>query len=208
MRQNIYLQDGQKRTTSYDQLLGKTFTVIATRPLVSNYFKIELKTETGETVYYDMSGNSEYGYPFEVIGGLTIPKEYYCEEIEQHTFDKTNIYEAGPYFGVRLRKEITPGKPDDYSLNIFVFMEHDIKPQTTGTLILENNKMVEFNAYIIAQFMDGKSFKYQFSVIPSAKEVELLKNNKILGVKIGDKVAPIQGGSKIKNVFACLVTKK
>jgi len=203
-----YIEDPQKRATNYTDLLDKTFTVVSAGPVEMGHSKLQLKAANGETMYYNLNTKLAFNYPFEVIGGLTIPAEYYCEEITQSTFDNSTIYESNPALGVMLRREITPGKPDLSSITIFVFMEHNIKPQTTGTLILENNKTVVFNARMIAQHISAKLFKYQFSVIPSAKEIELLKNNKILGVKIGDKIAPIQGGNKTKNVFACLVTKK
>ena len=75
--------------SKYNNMVGRVFKVTEVTPIkdVSNdgRYKIKLLSDKKETLYFEYESKYEHTFPFEVIGGLTVPPDFYCSKIETET---------------------------------------------------------------------------------------------------------------------------
>lgn len=206
-----YLNTENKYYSSYSQLLGKTFKVLSVSPPDPKLeiCVITLEDINGKQVYYKYLPTLYDGpdYPFEVIGGLDLPADFYCDNVEENKQGNQTIYRTGTGGNVIVSREIEKGKPDIYMLVIKCFIEANLPNQKTGTLVLDNNKTIAFHSTIMSEYHDGTNYKYSFGIVLNPKEVELIKTNKILGVKIADKLVAFTDTEKTQGVINCIAKK-
>ena len=192
--------------TKKDALLGKVFKVTATKPL-SGFDNPSLLTLVGENdlhVYYMYHPALSYEYPFEVIGGLTLPDGFYCDLVKESKFGDTVSYSAFTDDGSKVSKDVSP-KGTEYYLTLIAFLPKDSKPLQSATIILEGDKVLTKKSdLIIPQFQTSISFKYTYTILLNPKELALLKANKIVGIKFGEQVANLIVGNKVQGVLNCL----
>jgi hypothetical protein len=204
-----YLPSSARSSYTDPAIEGKKFKVTSVEPVVENsrpYMYLSLEAEDKSTLYYKYSPTmAEFSYPFEVTGGLTVPADFYCDFVEKNIFGTITAYDANVGIGMKLSKRISDGKTS-YTLHITTFIESEGKTARGAVLVLENNKKIATNPDlpIVPTYQSGKSYKYMHGFELSPKDVELLKSNKVLGLRLLDKVVPITTGVKIQGVLSCM----
>jgi hypothetical protein len=199
-------EPGEKVHTARKAILGKTFKVIDLSRSGNDMRRVTLELEGPDNlkIYYRYNDNFDFGYPFEVIGGLTLPADFYCQYIETGTseFGTTSKASVGP--GTNVNKNVD-SKETSYYITFALFLPKDSKPLSSCTLILDGQKsIVKKTDLIIPEFHDGATFKYSFALILTPQDVAQIKANKIKGLRLGDQVVPLPNGEKIKGVLTCL----
>ncbi|WP_159799284.1 hypothetical protein [Flavobacterium sp. MK4S-17] len=98
--------------SDYDALVDKVFTVVSFEPYDkygTQKFKIKLENSETGTLYYDYNPKFSSMFPFEVIGGLDYPENFFCDRItETETNDESTRRYEFPYAdGIRLIKSVS-----------------------------------------------------------------------------------------------------
>lgn len=190
-----------------EALIGKTFKVLSSERYegYGNPYRLKLEAPDKTLLYYGYRTSiGDFDFPFEVIGGLTIPDEYYCDLAEKMQSGESTIYTVNAGIGLNLVKMVTP-KTTTITLTVIEFIESDGKYGNGVALLLENNKKIAFpELTIIPMVNDAKHYKYMHTFEFSKKDLELLKTNKVIGVKFIDKVVPIDNGAQIQGALNCI----
>ena len=196
-----------KVTTPEKELLGRSFTITAIDSSANNARKkydytFTLNGDT-ETLYYEYRPDIGNGhYAFEVKGGLDLPEGFYCDFVEKSEYDYTAQVPE-----IRLRQNYDHGTTKNQTSATFIFFD---KFSLTGvksiTLLLENNKTIEQVINETYGSPQSKSYKYNFTIMLEDKEIELLKTNKLIGVKLQDKVHTFHSGTgvRLSGILTCL----
>lgn len=93
-------------TTPHAELVGKVFKVVSYTPhkhLGTTKYKLKLENDK-ISLYYNYNPKFVSDFPFEVIGGLTYPEGYFCEQAVQKPSEpgKSKEYEFAFVNGVKL----------------------------------------------------------------------------------------------------------
>jgi len=201
----IYKENNRSKTSS-SSLTNRTFKVVSSEftsdtPFPYHVFKLEDK-QTKELIYYmyNMKLARNDIYPFTVVGGLDVPADFYCDYVETYGGDNP-IYFIENMSIYKLQKKMLKGKAK-YSLNLIMTAE----PLTQEGIVvnLENNMSITRPDYPIIS--DKRTFG---SFELTAKEIELLKNNKITGFTLGKTKGFIgdREAIAIKEGLKCLMSK-
>jgi hypothetical protein len=194
-----------KVSTPEKELLGRSFTVTAidSTKALGNYAYILTLAGNTETIYYRYNPPTVGDhYPLEVTGGLDLPDGFYCDYVEKSEYDYTAQVPE-----IWLRQSYDHGTTKNQTSATFTFFDNF---QLTGlksvTLILENNKTIEQVINETYGSPQSKSFKYNFTIMLKDKEIELLKANKLVGVKLQDKVHTFHSGTgvRLSGILTCL----
>ena len=72
--------------SKYKSLVGKVFKVLSYKPYTDSirerYYKLEIKNPETGIIYFDYDPKYSFRFPFEVVGGLDLPEDFYCKKIE------------------------------------------------------------------------------------------------------------------------------
>ena len=98
--------------SDYDSLIDKVFIVKQAIPYVNEIndkcFKLVLDNKELGVIYYDYNPIFETDFNFEVIGGLKLPDDFYCENITKEIDKFTGeIKYRADYNGLSIVKTIT-----------------------------------------------------------------------------------------------------
>jgi hypothetical protein len=195
------------------ELLGREFTVIAVdstywEPVKRYDYKFTLKDAKNEVIYYRFVRNSTpYDYfPFTVAGGLDLPAGFYCDYIEKVKYSSDpDEYHAYIDDGMFFNREMNYDKQIKYGMSFAIYSDYEAKGIINEiSLIMENGKTIKQPQSTFAKYSTHNLSKYEFSMIFDKKEMELIMNNKVLGIKIKDKVIPFKHGQKLLDVSKCM----
>lgn len=195
------------------ELLGRTFTVAAVDSVLDydekNYrYKFTLQDAANEVIYYKYRSSSAYHmFAFEVKGGLDLPKKFYCDYIEKDELSSDpDKYKAFIDYGMFFWRAMNFENKIEYSMSFAIYSDYEAKGIVSSvTLVMENNKSIKKPIpSTFAKWHSDTSYKYEFSMIFDDKELQLIKSNKILGIRIEDKVIPFKFGQKLINVANCM----
>ena len=176
--------------------MGRSFTVTAidsVKVLGEYNYKLTLTGDT-ETIYYRFTPTSVGRlYPFEVKGGLDLPEGFYCDFVE-----KGGLGLAAKVPEITLSKDnYTATKKDEFSLTFVFFDKFQVTGIKSVTLMLENNKTIEATTNETRGWTHSNEFKYNFTILLKDKDVELLKDNKLIGIKLQDHVHTFHPGAGV-----------
>ena len=193
--------------TKKELLLGKIFKVIDIKRgncrLGGICFVIKLELDN-KYLYYQYDPTLISFYPFEVIGGLELPKDVYCDLLRVANLSKGTTYETKKVEGIDITKSIWDGKTK-YSMFVNIFGNIRVSNPKGVIIILEGDKKIVKPSNIVGmEYHDGKSYRYTSSVELTLQEIELLKTNKIIGVSLDSIGSEIQMGDVIKGMVYCL----
>jgi len=210
----VYMPGDNKSYTRVDALLGKQFKVNAIDKLTfpgstSEYTRITLQGQEGQILYYSYNSKYDFKYPFEVIGGLTLPEGFYCDYITKQEYGTNVRYTAMVAIGTSVTKSVAAGKAS-YSMSFAVYGDKDPGGMISKvTLALENNKtIVDNNQSLFAEMRSATSYKYSFTVLLSDAQIQLLAQNKLIGIKAGPLVLPFENATKLQGVIKCIQNLK
>lgn len=210
----VYMPGDNKSYTKVDALLGKQFKVNAIDKVsfpgsTTVHTRITLQGQDGQILYHRYNSEFDFTYPFEVIGGLTLPEGFYCDYITKQSFSTHVEYTAMVAIGTWVTKRVEAGKAS-YLMSFAVYGDKDPGDMITKvTLALENNKtIVDNNQHFWPEIKSATSYKYSFTLLLSAAQVQLLAQNKLIGVKAGPLVLPFKNATKLQGVIKCIQNLK
>ncbi len=197
--------------SKYESLVGKVFKVISYEPYKNliGKDKFKLKIENAETgiLYFDYDPRFEHSFPFEVIGGLTLPADFYCKKIKIETDKFTGETKSNTDYseGISILKV-----EKDKTITIYLSINTTGSTLNVGKegliLLLENNKRIEKpEARIDAKVnTSGKGYVYNAFVRLTPEDIKLLKENNITDARLYIYDSIIKKGFKIKEYLKCL----
>lgn len=217
--ESFYVNDMMKKkydccesyNSKYNGLVGKVFKVLSAEPYknIIGTDKFKLKIENSETgiIYFDYSPQYEHSFPFEVIGGLDLPDDFYCKSIETTTdkFDGKSTSRSEYSEGIAFIK-ITK----DNSSYIYMSVNEIGSTINVGKkgliLLLENgNKIDRPNADIDVKVNNGgNGYVYSAFIELTEAEIKLIVENKITDNRLYIYDGEIKNGVKLSEYLKCL----
>lgn len=197
--------------SKYDGLVGKTFNVLSAEPykniIGADKYKLKLEnTETG-IIYFDYDPRYEHSFPFEVLGGLDLPEDFYCKKIETTTdkFNGKTTSRTDYSEGVSFIK-IT----EDKSSKIYMSINEIGSTLNVGKkgliLLLENGKKINRpNAKLNTKInKGGRGYIYSAFFELTQGEIKLIIENKITDNRLYIYDGVIKNGEKFGEYLKCL----
>ncbi|MDP3946459.1 MAG: hypothetical protein Q8Q51_11240 [Lutibacter sp.] len=193
----------------YLSLANKIFKVHSFEPYKNSIGteKFKLKIENSETgiLFYDYNPKMDMLFPFEVIGGLTLPTDFYCKDITQ-TVDKFtgetkyNTNSGGIQFLKVVKDKVS---------KIYLSINQPGATFSLGkkglTILLENNKKIEKPEAEIKANPNGGGGYYNSTFIElTAADINLLKANNMTDLRLYVNDTEVQNRTKYKELLKCL----
>ncbi|WP_116790158.1 hypothetical protein [Flavobacterium psychrotrophum] len=202
-----YMPSKKNYDTDTKSLLGKQFKVVEVDSLINPYQKmcrVTIVSADGAKIYYKYDGQFDIDYPFEVVGGLTLPEGFYCDYITKEAYGSTVVYNTLIGRGIVINKRVELGKAS-YTMGFSVFGPKDTNgPITKVTLLLENNKTIVDTRQMFYSALQSEEYKYSFTIALTEAQVQLLIQNKIKNVRAGELDLPFQKNLKLQGVLKCM----
>ncbi|MXN91292.1 hypothetical protein GR160_08625 [Flavobacterium sp. Sd200] len=193
--------------TEATALRGQTFKVTAIDKITRfGEVKTRLTLEGANSLklYYIYNEKFDYGYPFEVIGGLAVPDGFYCRDKTVHKGQFGTTEEVATGDGSSVSKDID-SDGTTYAVYLILFGARRVNPVSEATLVLEKGETLTVKTNdIAAEFVKDKSYRYHVLFSPKGELVDKLKAKKITSVIVDDLEMPIATGQKIQGVVNCL----
>ncbi|MNK21294.1 hypothetical protein D3C87_395480 [compost metagenome] len=213
MRKTYLEKDKYSSFTPVEQLEGRVFKVTAVEasdPTEKNYSRLTLVDETkGETLYYKYDRRFEKNFHFEVVGGLKLPADLYCDFIteKKDKFTDEIIYSSELLQGMVFTK-IKKGAGAKYFISVSDYKEEQYLGKKGVIILLENNKRIDRPDVVIEVGPESKyGFSHSATFELTLKEVNLLIDNKMTDVRLYTFDGEVGYQDYFKGVFGCLVTK-
>lgn len=166
--------------------------------------RLTLEGKNNLKIYYLYNEKFEYDYPFEVIGGLTVPDGFYCRDKTVHKSEYGTTEEVATGYGSSVSKD-TDSDGTSYTIYFILFGARRVNPVSEATLVLEKGETLTVKTNdIAAEFIKDKSYRYHVLFSPKGELVDQLKSKKITSIIIDDLEMPIATGQKIQGVVNCL----
>lgn len=209
---NIYKNEGT--STSYKALAGKVFKVVSYEPYInsSKELKYKLLIENSETgkLYFDYDSEYSFSFPFEVVGGLTYPKDFFCNKItEKEMGDPNNTwYQAPVADGVQVFNSV--GKTQLIYMTINVPTNEKYVPNVIkrgAVLTFDNGKTIVLPDEKIKTEKSPVSNNAVFKAIIhiSQENYELVKAHKLVAVKLDKYENQHNSGYAIREYLKCFL---
>ena len=198
--------------TKFELLVDKVFTVVSVEPFLDFHtkcFKIAFESADKTIIYFKYNPDDLLYYPLQVTGGITVPNDAFCDYIKRLDFTTGVSYSTDPFEGISIEKTFPEGRASYYSFRIAEFFGGKPVNKKGVTVFFENGKKLSWPDYpVSAEYYSNTSFRYFVSPEITAKELELLKNNKITGLQIDVFKMDITQGQTIKGVVNCITAIK
>jgi hypothetical protein len=204
----VYGVKGYGSATDYDSLVGKVFKLISASPYKNSIgkerFILEIENPNTGIIYYDYNPTFEYEYPFEVIGGLKYPENFFCNEIEVSKDKFTgetriNSPMHGVYF-VKTKKET--------ETHIYLFLR---TPGSTANvnikgviILLDNGMKIEKPDCKIDVEVGESNYLYSCLIELNNKDIQLLTANKMTDYRLYVYDNTIKNGNTLMEYLKCI----
>lgn len=205
---NVF-SNGSGRSSKYESLVDKVFKVLSYEAYKNSIGteKYKLKLENAEIgiLYYDYDAKVDLLFPFEVIGGLTLPDDFYCkgitETVDKFTGETKYNTNSGGIFFLKVVKDKTS--------KIYLSINQPGATLTVGkkglTILLENNKKIEKPNADIKANPNGSGGYYNSTFVElTLAEINLLKANNMTDLRLYVNDTEVQNGAKYKELLKCL----
>jgi hypothetical protein len=196
---------GSDVTTPEKELLGRSFTVTAIDSVKysSNYSYNLTLTDDTETIYYRYNPTTVGDlYPLEVKGGLDLPEGFYCDFIEKSKYEYSARVPE-----IQLSEDYNKSsKKNEYYFTFTFFDKFLVTGVKSVTLMMENNKTIIHKVNETRGWTESTSYKYNFTILLDDKDIELLKANKLTGIKLQDSVHTFHPGTgvRLSGILTCM----
>lgn len=199
--------------SKYLSLVGKTFKVISYEKfkdiLGAEKSKIMLSNSETGTIFYEYDPERETDFPFEVIGGLSMPKGFYNEYIEMRVdkFTGDTTFSSIPSDGISFIK-VKNGTKSAIYLSIK-------KTGTTisigekGLIILLENKLKIEKPNEKIDVKPGYKSYYDYSAFVelTSSDIKYLTQHSMTDARLYVYDRTIQNGPTLKEYLKCLLSK-
>ena len=177
--------------SKYKSLVNKIFTVTKAIPYTDDIqnerYKLVLENKDIGILYYDYNPTYDRDFLFEIIGGVVLPADFYCEEIEKSIdkFTSAIQYKASTGDLVSIFKIEKNGSKTFY-LSIGVYGATVSGLNEKGViLLLKNNKKIEKPDERLDTKYDGDlGYLYSAFIKLNDSDLELLKNNELTDARL------------------------
>jgi hypothetical protein len=193
--------------TTTSALAGKKFKVTGVEKLNNageEVLFLKLLGDNDLTLYYKYTPDFDQDFPFKVVGGLAMPKGFYC----------TYVTRAGAGFESEMADGITfyksgKGAAAKYTMLVNQAGGEQYVPGMKGvTIYLNGNKKIQKDKVAISGGVNSLgSFYYSATFSLTAADIALLKTNTIINTKLNIFESEVTSGEKLKGIFNCLITK-
>lgn len=216
---HFYVSDDLKKkyaccdsyNSKYSELVGKVFKVLATEPYknIIGTDKYKLKIENSETgiLFFDYDPRYEHSFPFEVIGGLNLPEDFYCKKIETTTdkFDGKITSRSDYSEGISFIKINKNGISQIYMSINEIGSTLNVGKNGLILLLKNGNKIERPNADIDAKVnKGGNGYIYSSFIELTQEEIDLIINNPITDNRLYIYDGEIKNGAKLSEYLKCL----
>jgi hypothetical protein len=160
-----------------------------------------------ETLYYKYASNSAHDYFFEVIGGLELPLDYFCDQIKVALDDNEFKIYRNEIVGYGLKKTITKAtKEIEYELAISTG-SNSLEGKGV-TLVLANGKKIERPRELVGKNA-GKGLLQTFLELSKA-DIDLLTESEIATVTMNGHLLKVnrETAGNLRGQLKCLLTKE
>jgi hypothetical protein len=196
--------------SKYSSLVNKEFKILDITAYESKYLgkKYKFKIENSEIgiIFFDYDPKFEHKFPFEVVGGLSLPNDFYCKEITS-SYDKfTNetIYQTNSK-GISFSKFVKENSP--------MFLMSITQPGAMYTIgkkgliiLLENNKRLEKpEAEIKANQNDYGGYYNTTTIELNQEDIKLLCGNKITDLRLYLTDSEVENPQQYCELLKCLI---
>lgn len=203
----------QRYNSKYEKLVNRTFKVTAVEPIKGvksaggKYFCLTLQ-EGKETLYFKYDSEYEMSFPFEVIGGIELPADFYCERVLTRKNEELNyFFISEPSEGIVFYK----AKPDNMIINAVGITIPSDTPKPIGkgvSITLENGHVIDYPDNEVEAIDNGLGGSaYRATIGLSDEEVELIKQYKIVKVSVNGIEAKVERGISHRGVFNCMASR-
>ena len=178
-------QEGGSVVTKPSALVDRVFKVesIESNPISTGASMLKLKDSKGEIIYYKYK--QDFPTPFNVLGGVVLPDDYYCQYIKETTdkFTREQTFVCKKNYTFELTKS-KKGKVVKYTLYLETSKDERLGVGKGVTILLENNKRIEKPTVLVKTDGALKSPHYSaiFELTPA--DIALLKDNKITDFRL------------------------
>lgn len=189
-------KEGEKGYTEYNSIVGKIFKVEST--FITNNEKNEeqiiLKLKNEETGYiyykYNKSSRASFVLKFEIIGGIILPDDFYCDKItmKEDKFTKNIRFSSEEEGGISFVKLIEADKETVYMLINGYGKTLTIDANGFIILFSDGTKFEKPNLKFTVEYSNKKSYYgdyiYSSIITLSKEEIELFKEKLITDYRI------------------------
>lgn len=203
----------KSQRTPPEVMANRKFTVISIKPVAgrayqSHSIKLEDKASR-EIIYYGYSDDSPGQYWLEVEGGLELPLDLYCSELQESTDSKGwKILQGGDLFKFIMYRR-KKGSSVDYGL----MLELGKDAFTTGTgvtIYLDNGAVISRPDEQVDIDRTRKTPHFTAGIFLTPDEIELLKKHLVTGFKLYnyEEKLYLDQGPKLRSLLHCLLAAK
>lgn len=191
-------------------LVDKIFKVTDVTPFDSyGVKKYIIKIESGKDIYfYEYDSRLSSNYSLEVIGGLTFPEGFYCDDLKTETDKFTGELRVNTPVsdGISFLK-VTKGNSSTYFMSV---VEAGATPKVGAIgliLLLTNGKRIEKpTAPIDVKVNTGaRGYLYSAFITLTPDDIKLLTENLITNDRLYVFDGIIKNGQKISEYLKCLI---
>lgn len=171
----------------------------------NNQTRLTLKDKTGNTVYYEYKPTYEIDYPFEVIGGLKLPPDFYCDYFKYNKNRMgATMADAGISCTVEKIEKLEDVKGDAYTILFTLFAPTNAGIYKEFSLFLEDGTVLKIPSEGFAEFSTHTtSYRYAFGGVFYHKNLAALRKSKIKKIKIGSTSWDYKDGARLTNILNC-----
>jgi hypothetical protein len=206
--------DGSKFATKYSILANKTFKVLSyesyTNSIGKQMYRLIIENKEIGVLFYDYNPQYDLIFPFEVIGGLTLPSDFYCKYITK-TFDKFTgetkyKTDSGGIFFLKVVK--------DGSSKVYLSINQPGATPTTISkkgliILLDNNHKIEKTNAEIESKENGSGGYYNSTFVElSNDDINLLKTYNMTDLRLYINDGVVENPEKYKELIKCLDSYK
>ncbi len=204
---------GDKGLPTSGNLFNKIFKVIKIDKYIDVMSKVKFKIkldnpETG-VIYFDYNPKEQSWFPFEVIGGIEYPKDFFCKDIsvsaDKFTNDTTYYSENSEDISIY---KIKKGEKSNIYLSIKA-IGYSLNTSAKGViLLLDNNQKIERpEQKIDVKYASVSNYSYSTLIKLTENEIELLVKNAITDSRLYIYDSQYRFSKKISEYIKCILLK-
>ena len=202
--------------TKYAAVAGKTFKVISYKPAISHYMLQLDNPETG-TIYFEYREDNESSFPFEVIGGIEYPEQFYIDKLFYTGGGYSSYSRSGSagtgvatptYNGMHV--EYYRGQKHEYAAYLEMSEQSaDHESEIKGVKIyLEDGKMIDIPDNLVSSTPKSGEYRYSASAFLTKDQIALLKDSKVIRFALGTHEKEVTRGAILKEFIKRIERKR
>ena len=204
--EKIYKKSGNG--TPVNELVGKEFKVVSIQPFVTalkeNFYKLLLENAETGNLYYKYNPEQSASFPFEVVGGLEVPFDLYCDYVEKVNVDGTVVTKTKNLEGI----EFIYFKENNKKVyEVKINTPYTDTPVNGVTITFNDNTKIERPEIVLEKRTQGNIRYFSGTIHLTEEEMLLLVNKQIISTKVGNQKRDIKDGALIKGVVRCFIAK-